>query len=180
MIQQSSAVTHQIMTSHTTWWRPTQHDDVTAFLSGSLIVYLRVLSHNFCLHNAGYVFLTTHMNAQIGFARSSIVAQQTNIRLFLHGMRLHMFMEVHATRGPERAQFAMIKSALRVCPHVYHQVTTVIWPVVADLTRVRFFSRVFPDVLHVIHLVERGEVAEGAVECFAAWYAWWVHPGVGR
>ena len=55
-----------------------------------------------------------------------------------------------------------------MCPHVYDQVTTVIRSVIADLTRVGFFSGVFSYVFYIFHLVKRGEVAERTVEGFAA------------
>ena len=47
----------------------------------------------------------------------------------------------------------MVEAPLGVGPHVDDEVTAVVGSVVADLTRVGFLARVFPDVFHVLHLV---------------------------
>ena len=87
-----------------------------------------------------------------------------------------MLVKVHPPGGPEGTQFTVVESPLRVCPHVYHQVTPVVGTVVADLARVWFLARVLSDVLYVLHLVDGGVVTEGTVEGFAAGHTGRVDP----
>ena len=140
------------------------------------IVDLRVLSHHLGLHDAGYMFLTAHVDPQVRLARSPVIAQQAHVRLLLDRVRLHVLVKVHAARRAEGAQFAVVQPPLGVGSHVDDEVPPMVRSVVADLTRVRLLACVLPDVLDVLHLVDRGVVAERTVKRFTARHACRMYP----